>query len=155
MLSHVRGARNNNELTLLIITHISHLAYTKIWSALSFSSDFDELQHSNRNFRSSCQWLYPSSSKTIIITKLMLLIMQNTKNKFYFEMSRNVQQDWHTRKLNTTINYNLRAKILMIKYYWWSQRYGYKKINNRIHTSCKWWARPRWMILRMCMYSTS
>lgn len=82
MLSHVRGARNNNELTLLMITHISHLAYTKIWRALSFSSDFDELQHSNRNFRSSCQWLYPSSSKTIIITKLMLLIMQNIKISF-------------------------------------------------------------------------
>lgn len=164
VLSHVRGARNNNELTLLMITHISHLAYTKIWRALSFSSDFDELQHSNRNFRSSCQWLYPSSSKTIIITKLMLLIMQNIKNKFYFEMSSNVQQDWHTRKLNTTTNYmnnlkeselthrnminqerkgkqnfhrikhwnyywynNLRAKIWMINYYWWSQRYGYKK----------------------------
>lgn len=102
MLSNERGARNNSELTLLMITHISHLAYTKIWRALSFSSDFDELQHSNRNFRSSCQWLYPSSSKTIIITKLMLLIMQNTKNKFYFEMSRNVQQDWHTRKLCST-----------------------------------------------------
>ena len=105
VLSHVRGPRNNIELTLLMIMHRSHLAYTKIWRALSFSSDFDELQHSNRNFRSSCQWLYPSSSKTIIITKLMLLIMQNTKNKFYFEMSRKVQQDWHTRKLNTTTNY--------------------------------------------------
>ena len=93
VLSHARGAWNIKKLTLLMITHISHLAYTKIWRALSFSSDFDELQHSKRNFRSSCQWLYPSSSKTIIITKLMLLIKQNTKNKFYFAMSRNVQQD--------------------------------------------------------------
>lgn len=36
--------------------------YTNIWSALSFSSGFGELQHPNRNFKSSCQWLYPSSS---------------------------------------------------------------------------------------------
>lgn len=108
-MSHVRGARNNNELTLLMITHISHFAYTKIWRALSFSSDFDELQHSNRNFRSSCQWLYPSSSKRIIITNIQIqkisftLKCQGMCNKIATQESSTPQQTtWNLiwRKMN-------------------------------------------------------